>query len=213
MSYEYLRGRRFINLVRCSSDEQADTSPKDQNNILIEFGIDHGMVHAGDDVVLEGVTGSVPASRPDIQRIVNRKREFDDFDVVLVQDFSRFTRGGIDHAGSIKIELAKEGIEVIFVTFGSTGDVDQDSLIQGIGFYAAQQQAKSMSYNATRGQMSSMQAGNLPHTFHMPFGIDRLYVGADGKPRHRIRNLTDGTQQKLEPDRDVVTAIFGRNPK
>jgi hypothetical protein len=213
MSYEHLKGRRFINLVRCSKDEQADTSPIDQNNILIEFGVERGMIHAGDDKVLAGVSGSIAAARGDIQEIIDRKRDLDDFDVILVQDFSRFTRVGLEHGGALKWELAKEGIEVIFVTFGSTGDPDQDSLIQGVGFYAAQQQGKTTSYNATRGQMSAMRGGNLPHTFTIPFGIDRLYLGTDEKPRHRIRNLPDGTQQKLEVDRDVVIATYGRNPE
>jgi hypothetical protein len=55
------------------------------------------MIHAGDDVVLEGVSGSIPGARTDIDLIIDRKRRKNDFDVVVVQDFSRFTRGGLQH--------------------------------------------------------------------------------------------------------------------
>ena len=213
MKNSYLEGRRFIKLIRCSQDEQADTSPEDQSKVMGEYGVKNGMIHVDRDVKLEGVSASHPASRTDIDRVIGLKRLHEDFDVLLMQDFSRLTRGGIDHAGSIKWDLAKAGIEVVFVTFSSSGDADQDSLIQSIGFYGAQQWAKSNSYACVRGQMSSMQAGNLPHTFRIPFGIDRMYVGPDGKYRHRIRNMTDGTQQKLDPDKDVVLAVFAKNPK
>ena len=94
MKYAHLQGRRYVSLVRCSTDEQADTSPADQAAVLRAFGDEHGMVHAGDDVVLEGVSGSMPGNRDDIARIVARKQARDDFDVLLVQDTSRLTRGG-----------------------------------------------------------------------------------------------------------------------
>jgi hypothetical protein len=214
MKNEYLYGRRYVNLVRCSSDQQADSSPVDQQRILNEFGRGNEMIHAGNDVVLEGITGSLPGARDDIDAVVERKRERDDFDILLVQDGSRFTRGGGDHTGWIKHTLACEGVEVIFVTSGTTGDPDADSVLHTMNGFAAKQQVKNMSYSVVRGQMSSFAAGNIPHTFRIPYGIDRLYVGtADGKPRHRIRNLTDGTQHMLAVDEDRILARYGRNPK
>jgi Recombinase/Resolvase, N terminal domain len=214
MKNEYLYGRRYVNLVRCSSDQQADSSPVDQQRILNEFGRSNEMIHAGNDVVLEGITGSLPGARDDIDAVVERKRERDDFDILLVQDGSRFTRGGGDHTGWIKHTLACEGVEVIFVTSGTTGDPDADSVLHTMNGFAAKQQVKNMSYSVVRGQMSSFAAGNIPHTFRIPYGIDRLYVDiSDGKARHRIRNLTDGTQQMLAVDEDRVLARYGRNPK
>lgn len=165
MKHTHLEGRRYINVVRCSSDQQADTSPVDQLRVLNNFAAISHMTHAGDDVVLEGVSGSLPGGRTDIEQVIARKRARDDFDVLLVQDISRFTRGGIDHVGKLKWDLGVAGVEVVFVTQGTTGDLDDDSLIQSIGAYSAQRQAKGMSYAATRGQMSSIAAGNIPHTF------------------------------------------------
>ena len=209
-----LKGRRYVNLVRCSSDQQADTSPVDQQGVLNEFGRDCGMIHAGGDVILEGVSGSLPGARDDIDVVIERKKQRDDFDVLLVQDVSRLTRGGGDHTGFLKHRLATVGVEVVFVASGTTGDPDVDSVLHSMGGYAAKQQVKSMSYAIVRGQMSSFAAGNIPHTYRIPYGIDRLYLGmTDGRPRHRVRNLTDGTQQMLAVDDDTVIAQYGRNPK
>ncbi len=47
MKHAHLEGRRFVTLVRCSKDEQADTSPIDQLNVLYVFGKENGMIHAG----------------------------------------------------------------------------------------------------------------------------------------------------------------------
>jgi DNA invertase Pin-like site-specific DNA recombinase len=214
MKYEHLLGRSYVNLVRCSSDQQADTSPVDQLHILSDFASENEMVHAGDDVVLEGITGSLPGARDDIEAVIDRKQQRDDFDVLLVQDVSRFSRGGDDHIGYLKHRLAMVGVEVIFVTSGTTGDADADAVLHSMNGYASKAQVKNMSYAVVRGQMSSFAAGNIPHTFRVPYAIDRLYVGtASGQPRHRIRNLTDGTQLMLAVDEERVLARYGRNPK
>ena len=39
--------------------------------------------------------------------------------------------------------------------------------------------------------------------------MDRLYRALDGKPRYIIRNLTDGTQVKLDPQTREVIERFG----
>lgn len=200
MNYAHLKGKRYVNLVRCSTMQQADTSVEDQQNLLNQFAAEHDLIHAGEDEVLEGVSGSKPQDRKDIDKLIARKLERDDFDALLVQDISRFTRGGTDHFGKLKYDLEDAGITVVFATMQSTGDSDQDSLVNTIGAYSAKMQAKAMSHAVVRGQMSSLAAQNIPHTFRIPFGIDRLYVGPDGKPRHRIRNLTDGSQQMLAVD-------------
>ena len=213
MSYEHLRGRRFINLVRCSTDEQADTSPADQAALLCAFGREHGLIHAGGDVVLEGVTGSMPGARDDLDLIRERKMAADDFDVLLVQDSARLTRGGTRHGNAVIFALGTAGVDVVCINEHSTGDEEQDAVFQTLGFWAAQKMAKDLSFAATRGQMSSLANGFIPHTSRIPYGVDRLYVGLDGKPRHRIRNLPDGTQQLLRPDEEIVVTTYAKSPK
>ena len=59
--------------------------------------------------------------------------------------------------------------------------------------------------------MSSLLADRSAHCRLPPYGIDRLYVAADGTPLHIIRNLTDRTQAKLVPTTKAVIGRFGRN--
>lgn len=200
-------------MVRCSTNEQADTSTEDQRQLLNVFAKDNEMIHAGEDIVLDGVTGSVPGARSDIDAIIRRKAERDDFDVLLVQDSSRLTRSGPDHGGHVRHVLAAAGIEVACAAEIMTGDPEQDALFQSLAFYAGQKHVRSISYACTRGQMSSIEAGKIPHASRVPYGVDRLYLDLSGNPRHIIRNLTDGTQQKLHPDTHEVLATFGKNPR
>ena len=201
-----LAGRRYLCLARCSTAQQADTSIPDQLRLLRAFGDDNGMTFT-DQVVLDGVTGSVPGARNDIEKVIHRKRAADDFDVLLVQDMSRFTRGGAEHGMKLEYDLNAAGIDVIFVA-DHLPEGDHSSIIKTVGFYAAQQMAKSLSFAVTRGLMSSLEQGRIAHTLCVPYGVDRLLVSLDNKPLHVIRNLSDGTQQKLHPETGAVLATF-----
>jgi len=46
-----------------------------------------------------------------------------------------------------------------------------------------------------------------------PFGCDRLYLSAEGKPLFRIRGLPDGTQQKLDIEGKAVIETFGQKSR
>ena len=199
-------GKRYLSHVRCSTTQQSDTSIPDQLKLLRAFGDEQGMIYT-DSIVLDGVTGSVPGARTDIDQIIARKKTADDFDVLLVQDMSRFTRGGAEHGMKLEYDLNAAGIEVIFVA-DRLPDGDHSGIIKSVGFYAAQQYAKSLSFAVTRGLMSSMEQGRIAHGVHTPYGIDRLLVSLDNQPLHIIRNLADGTQQKLHPDTGEVLATF-----
>ena len=201
-----LRGRRYLCLVRCSTAQQTDTSIPDQLKLLRAFGDEHDLVHV-DDVVLDGVSGSVPGARTDINDIIRRKSARDDFDVLLVQDMSRFTRGGAEHGMKLEYDLNAAGIDVIFVA-DHLPEGDHSGILKSVGFYAARQYAKSLSFATTRGSMSSLEQGRTAHCMRVPYGVDRLYISRDGKPLHVIRNLADGTQVKLHPDTGAVLTTY-----
>lgn len=211
MKEKDLHGKRFVGLLRCSTVGQADTSIDDQRRLLDAFAHERGLV-AVDYVALEGVSGSLPGNRGDIQRIIARKQDRDDFDTLLVQDTSRFTRAGTQHAHRLESELNAAGIEVIYAT-GAIPAGDVGDLVKSIYAYSDQHHARSISFAATRGAMSSILDGRSPYCRKPPFGIDRLYVASDGTPSHIIRNLPDGAQLKLAPDRKTVLARFDRNER
>jgi hypothetical protein len=209
-----LQGRRYVCLVRCSTNAQEDTSIPDQLAVLHDYAKKEGMVHAGGDEALQlgGVSGSHPGARTDIEIILERKRTHGDFDVVLVQDLSRLTRGGVEHGGKIEYDLAAEGIKVVFAG-SQLPDGDHAGIVKSVEYYAAQQHAKSISYGAARGQMSAILEGRQVHCLRPPYAVDRLYVSMDGKPLHIVRNRSDGTQQKLDPNTLAVLQTYPKPVK
>lgn len=209
--YERLRGKRCVALVRCSTLKQANTSIPDQIRAIEAFADKHGLIVI-DTIILEGVSGSRPGNRQDIPQIIQRKQERNDFEVLLVHDTTRLTRGGMKHGSKIEWELEAEGIEIVYVMeqmpSGLAGDV-----LRSMKFYTANEQARGIAMNVARGQMSAIEKGQAPHSKRQIYGIDVMYVGHDGKPRYVIRTLPDGTQLKLDPSTGAITQRFGANPK
>ncbi|MCH7994440.1 MAG: recombinase family protein, partial [Planctomycetes bacterium] len=189
----------------------ADNSIGDQLGVIAAFARDHEMIHV-DDIMLEGVTGSVPGARSDIDSLIERKRLHDDFDVVVVQDTTRLTRSGPQHAASLEYGLGCVGIELVYaldeIPTGDVGDVMKAML-----HMSGRQQAKSISMASARGSMSSLQQGRSAHCRRPPYGIDRLYLSPDGTPNHIIRNLADGSQVMLDPQTTAVIRSFRRNER
>jgi len=212
MQNRNLEGRSYINLVRCSTDQQADTSIPDQLRVLHALGRQLGCIHAGNDTILDGVSGSRPGARSDIEAIIRRKKEKDDFDVLLVQDMSRLTRGGVEHGNKVEFDLYAAGIEVVFAN-GTAPEGDHAGIVKSVEYYAAQQYAKSISFAVARGQMSAIQEGRMAHCLRPPYGIDRLYLSIDNRPQHVIRNLSDGSQQKIDHQTGTVIETYPRYQK
>ena len=211
MKEKDLTGKRYIALVRCSSAAQVDTSIGAQNALVENFARIHGMVCVG-TVELAGVTGSVPGIRTDIDQIIRRKKERDDFEVVVLQDATRFTRSGPAHGLKLLYELRSARIQVVFVK-DDLPDNDAGDLMLGLQFLSGKEQVRSIAHAAARGASFSLNEGRGAHCKSPPYGIDRLYVGADGEPKHIIRNLPDGTQVKLHPKTGRIIERFGRNEK
>src|SRR5262249_9452715 len=109
-----LIGKRYIALVRCSTDGQKDTSIPDQLALLGAFAEKHQMMRV-DDVLLEGVSGSLPGKRTDLDALIARKRDANDYDVLLVQDSTRLTRGGVEHGAKVEYDFAAVGVRIVFV--------------------------------------------------------------------------------------------------
>ncbi len=201
-----LRGKRYIRLVRCSTKGQADTSINDQLALLAAFAQRYEMVHV-DDLILEGVSVSTPKTFVD--DLIARKKSRNDFDVVLIQDTSRLTRGGSQHGSKLEWDLRAAGIQVVFALDG-VPEGDFADLIKGMKYLSGQQTAKQISKNATRGAQSALEQGRIGYSRRAAFAIDRLYTAPDGTPKYIIRNLADGTQLKLDPSTGAVVDRFAK---
>jgi len=191
-----LRGKRYIALARCSTNDQAETSLPGQLTLLRSFGDRHGMIYV--DEIARDVTGSLPGARTEFAELIQRKTEKDDFDSVLVQDATRLTRSGVQHAFSIKEKLEEVGIEIVYAS-DHRPEGDFAEIIEAVEHSAGKLYSKKLSHAVARGLMRSLEQGRIPHTLCVPYGIDRLYETLDGRPLHVIRNLPDGTQVKLDP--------------
>lgn len=205
------KGKRYIALARCSSQGQIDTSIDEQLRLIENFGRQQGMVCVG-TVALGGLTGSVPGIRQDIDELVRRKQENNDFEVVVIQDASRLTRSGSLHGMHILYRLRSIGVQVAFVK-DDLPEGDMGDVMGSLLFYAGKQQADGIAFASTRGAAASLYQGKTPHCKAPPYGLDRLYLAEDGTPKHVIRNLPDGTQVKLDPVSGAVLEKFGRNQK
>lgn len=182
---ERYRGMRYLNLLRCSDLSQADTSPDGQKAVNDTFCQGHEMVFV-DDLFLEGVSGSQTFNRSDIDAIILRKQERDDFDAVVVFELSRLTRGGTRHGWSIEDRLRKAGIEVISST-DAIPEGPEGDLVKSAKHYANQVQARGISLGVARGLAQSLARQSRPGASRTPYGCDRLYRGPDGRPRMLTR--------------------------
>src|SRR5688572_21055309 len=97
-------GSRYICLVRQSNDDDGDDSVLAQMKYLRAECDGDGMAYV-DKIVLEGVTGSLPARREHYKKLIKRKLEKDDFDTLVVQKMDRATRGGGDFGIWLETEL------------------------------------------------------------------------------------------------------------
>src|SRR4051812_36779071 len=113
MASKAFHGKRYINLLRASTNMQ-DTSPADQKAVNDKHAESLGMTWAG-DVVLQGVSGSKTFNRSDLTDLYERRRLFQTYDVVLVYDSSRLTRGGAKHSFAVRYEFLKLGVVILSV--------------------------------------------------------------------------------------------------
>lgn len=208
MRYPNLRGKSCILVERCSTDAQVETSIPDQDKFLRTFAAEHQMKVVG-VVALEGMTGSLPGKRSDVNEIIDRKQKKNDFEVLLFHDSSRFTRSGIAHGSELKRKFQAARIDVIFVADGVAPDNKHAPLIEAFQYHIAEQHADAISYASTRGRISAIGQGRAVHSPTAAYGIDHLYVSHDGTPRCIIRLMPDGSQQQLDPKTKEVIRVFG----
>lgn len=203
-------GNRYIALVRASLDTDGTTSTEAQLDWMHGDGRRLEMRHVDDEIV-SGVTGSLPGRREDLERILRRRAEQRDFDVLLIQRCDRLSRGGSAHTLWFVHEANKVGLILHFA-----GD---DIPLPGSSFRntflalkadAAQEQAKSISQRSTQGWMYSIEHGFNCPVSRTPFGCDRLYLTSDNRPLFIIRNLGDGRQHKLHHESGEILDTYGQ---
>lgn len=199
--------KRAIVLVRQINDKDGCGSTEAQVDFMSRSVIDAGM-RVVDKVVLEGVTGSLPGRREDLEQLLERRRTKRDFDVIAVQLTDRLTRGGGGHGMWFEHECLRHGVEVHFA-----GEAEAHgpyrNLIQVAKYDAAHDVSVKIGQRSTQGRKHAQKAGLLRTAGQTPIGCHRLYVGADGRPTGILRNLPDGRQELLHPETREVIGRYG----
>lgn len=109
------RGKRYIAYARCAAEDGAASKLQEQVRLIREFG-DSLDMQCVDEVQLAGVSGGPPALRDDLRRLLTRKREQDDFEVLIMEDFARLTRTGLAGRMDIETEFANCGVQIVYLT-------------------------------------------------------------------------------------------------
>ncbi len=107
-------GNRYIAYARCASTEMAPGKLDRQIEAIHGFATRLGMQCAG-EVRLAGVSGGQPAMRDDLRRLLARKREQDDFGVLIMEDCARLTRAGLTDGLKVEAEFGRCGVRILYV--------------------------------------------------------------------------------------------------
>jgi len=86
--------KRHIAYARCAYPQDATAKLDRQIQAIRRFADGLAILCVG-EVCLAGVSGSPPAMRYDLRRLLRRKQEQDDFDVLIMEDFAHLTRAGM----------------------------------------------------------------------------------------------------------------------
>lgn len=108
MKSEY-EGLRCVGLVRTSTKGQTENGIQQQLEACHRFAEAKGMIWV-DAERAPGVSAYQTQDRDDIERIIARRRAGEDFQVVVVFDYSRLTRGGVDHGSFLLWQFTQVGL-------------------------------------------------------------------------------------------------------
>lgn len=106
--------KRYIAYARCASPQDATIKLDRQIRAIRRFADGLGM-RCVDEVRLAGVSGRFPAMRDDLCNLLARKREQDDFDVLIMEDFARLTRAGLAEGLQVQAEFDRCGVQIMYV--------------------------------------------------------------------------------------------------
>ncbi len=205
--YNYT-GKRYIASVRVSNDTDGTTSTQAQLAMLHEKAAELKMVCVGENI-LNGVTGSMPGRRDDMEQLIRRKKESNDFDVLIIQRLDRLTRSGPNHGSWFEHECARAGIHLWIVG----DDICQGpyaTVIKSMKYQSAQDQAFSISQRSTQGYQLALEEDRVSPSSRTPYACWRLYRSNDKQPLHIIRDLKDGRQQKLHHQSHELIETYGQ---
>lgn len=196
MESPHNKKKRVKPILRCSTNEQSERSPDDQLAIIRSFAESRGWDVLA-PVRMEGQSGSLRKNMDRaVEQVIGAHRAGERIDSAIVYDQSRMGRIGGFAFGAHKQELEAAGIGFISVDCPIEGP--HADFIQFANAEAARAQAISIASSSARSSQISLERGLRGHSPQAPYGLDRLYLRANGEELFIVRKLADGTSLRLD---------------
>jgi hypothetical protein len=201
-------GLRAIIVGRQSDDAKGTASTEAQLDHIEKVLAGLGM-RVVDTVSLEGVSAASPARIAEIvQKLFKRKKDDDDFDVIVWQIEDRATRGGGKFGMWLEHEAERNALRVFF-TDSQMEDQPYAPVVRVAKYEAAKEESVSKGRRSTQGHDLAKKKGFFRTAGQTPLGCDRLYYGDNDKPKFIIRNFGNGLQEQVDYKTKVVIGRFG----
>ena len=201
-------GLRAIAVVRASDDKDGTASTAAQLDYMMKELDEQGMRFVGAEI-LDGVKASAPARIDEVLgRLFGRKRATDDFDVIAWMVEDRASRGGAKHGMWLEQEATRHGLRVYFPGDDGLPGPFKEAL-RALKYEAAKEESVNKGRRSAGGQTWAQKQGMFRTSGHTPFGCDRLYCGADNKPKFVIHNLPNGLQEQREWETGRLIGAYG----
>jgi len=145
----------------------------------------------------DAISGTSAKGREAFERMIHQAENGCDFEVVLVYDISRFSRGGTNETGYFLYRLQQAGVRVVFCA-ESLPDDEGGELLLGVKSWQARQYSVKLSRDSIRGTISMLMERRSAPGGVPPFGYDKQHVTADGQILRTFRWLPDGRKQEFD---------------
>ena len=193
-----------VGYLRRSTDRQ-EQSIGDQRKAIERYAQERGF-EVLDFYVDDAISGTSADERKAFLRLIeDAGAEGCPFRFVLVYDIKRFGRLDNDEAGYYRFQLRRNGIEIVYVSEGFSGD-DSDDLVRPVKQWQARQESKELSKVTIRGLVSRSSAGWWSGG-QPPYGYDLAYYSTDGRFLMVVRYDYDLSKQILDEDGNVTRIV------
>lgn len=201
-------GLGAIVVARQSDDKKGTASTQAQLDHIKKKLAEEGMRYV-DKEILDGVPASAPARITEIlKKLVKRKKEKNDFDVIAWQVEDRATRGGGEFGMWLQHEAKVHGLRVYY-TDSDMEERPYSPVVRVAKYEAAKEESVGKGQRCTQGQDLAKKKGMFRTAGQTPMGCDRLYCGDDDKPKFIIRNVGNGLQEQIDYKTKLVIGRFG----
>jgi hypothetical protein len=142
----------------------------------------------------DAISGTSAKGRNAFEQMLATAENGRDFDTVLCDDISRFSRGGTNETGFYLHRLKLEGVDVILTADGNP-EGDEGELIQGVKSWQALQYSIKLARDTIRGQISNIRERKSAPGGMALYGYDKQHITADGTVLRTLCWMPDGSKQ------------------